>query len=713
MARSSWRRCSVGAVVLAAAMVPGNAGAQTVSTASAYSFIHASATEVRSAFFLYRDQDDGISHGFPSGIFPAEFAHRIEIDPGCVDDPLSPSGCRQTRAQVDCDHGTVLRVTWRPMSAGQYAGIFIEEPEGYLSSRAGRGLSTSPATTITLRLRSPTGITVRFGFAGGESAFTTVPAGTAWTTLRLPLDAFSGISEPLSDVHLPFMVATNVDRAAAGGTLLLDDIRLEPTPLDQARLPALPRSNITCGIAPATTRLAGRVPIPPDQVNRNVASVYEASLALLALARRGTPADRQAATVIADGLLYAQAHDNQGLPLRGRPGAAGWRNAYMPSLVLHNDQVGGARSGDVRLAGFTGGPTLCGASSFCLVLDGATGGNSAFAIMGLIAAWRQLGDVRYLDAARRGAQWIAEYLQDTATDGFGGYFLGYPDEGVAPKTLIHSKSVENNADIASAMFSLSAVEQELGRSAEATRWSDLGHYAGAFVMRMFDDQQGRFVVGTAPVWTTSGCPAGERRGSDVVVTCDFLDANTFSALALSERFPYRDQIDWRRPLRWAMVNQAQRVTAAGQVFQGFNIVASPVSGPTGIAPEFSGQMVVALRRAGRRYGDQALVDAAESTLLALRRIRAAAFGSESTGAYAAAALDGGDTVPPAEQCISTPYQCIAQRVGLAATVWAGILAEDDVNPFDVANAGSAAQRLSAGLPAGRSARDALGASQGH
>jgi hypothetical protein len=46
----------------------------------------------------------------------------------------------------------------------------------------------------------------------------------------------------------------------------------------------------------------------------------------------------------------------------------------------------------------------------------------------------------------------------------------------------------------------------------------------------------------------------------------------------------------------------------------------------------------------------------------------------------AATLQAGDTLPPYEQCLSTPFQCIATRVGLAATTWA-ILADLNVNPF--------------------------------
>lgn|GEM_PF-3395241 len=53
------------------------------------------------------------------------------------------------------------------------------------------------------------------------------------------------------------------------------------------------------------------------------------------------------------------------------------------------------------------------------------------------------------------------------------------------------------------------------------------------------------------------------------------------------------------------------------------------------------------------------------------------------GRFRALARPGGGwggLLPPIEQCLGTPFQCIPERVGLAATTWA-ILAELDVNPF--------------------------------
>src|SRR5437763_9764702 len=148
--------------------------------------------------------------------------------------------------------------------------------------------------------------------------------------------------------------------------------------------------------------------------------------------------------MVADGLVYALGHDNHGLPLPGASaGAAGLHDAtFAGDLPLFNDQgPGQGKAGDVRLAGFTVPTTPT--PQFRLLLDGATGGNNAFAMLALTKAYRVLRDPRYLQAARTIGHWIIGHLTDPSVTGFGGFFNGYPDMGKA-KTLDPGKSVENN-----------------------------------------------------------------------------------------------------------------------------------------------------------------------------------------------------------------------------------------------------------------------------
>ncbi len=174
------------------------------------------------------------------------------------------------------------------------------------------------------------------------------------------------------------------------------------------------------------------------------------------------------------------------------------------------------QTGDVRPAGFTA-TELCPLTGFCLVLDGATGGNNAFAILALVAAYRAFGEARYLDDAESIGRWIVGYLTDHTGTGYGGYFVGYPDEGVPPpKPLVMGKSTENNADIFAAFHALAAMETERGNSAAAATWMAAATAAGDFVMQMFDPDSGAFNAGTIPLGTKPQagiCPDGPQKGS--------------------------------------------------------------------------------------------------------------------------------------------------------------------------------------------------------
>lgn len=659
--------------------VAGDARAQS---GAAYAFLNDRIDESTRTFFLYNDLDDGQSQGAASGWFGSR--ERLTVDSGCVDDPNDDvTGCSRDRMRTDCDRGTVLRMTWAPQSTIEYAGLNIEDPEGYGITRAGVGHDLRGAASLVFHYRSPTGIRVQFGFAGGTTAMINIDRSRQWREMRIPLaTGFSGVTETISDVHLLMTIVTNGENAPSGGTLLLDQVRFEPTPIAFASTPAFPRANVVCGVIPAHTVQAGRVAIPPDQVNRSLTTQYESAIALLALLARRSGDDIANARELADALVYAQQHDNSGLPLpRAWDGSRGWRNAYLSIVPLKNDQPGGARQGEARLAGFSADRTLCGPTGFCLVLDGATGGNTAFTMLSLLKAYRHFGDSRYLESAREGARWIIGTLQDGDPSGYRGFFVGYPDEGQSPKVLNRGKSIENNADIAAALLALAAIERDLGNVRAADDWTTRAYTAADFVIDMFDGATGRFYAGTVPAGTLSQpgiCADGPRRGGEVINTCDFLDANTFSVLALAEVPRYRNALDWRRPVQWSAA-QSLSVNSAGVSYRGFSIVNRPVSGPTGIAPEFTGQMVVAMRLVDRLYGETRFSAAVAAYLDELRRVRAIARFGNGRG-LVAAVLEDVSAIPPYEQCLSTPFQCIAQRVGLAATVW-GIFAEDDINPF--------------------------------
>jgi hypothetical protein len=655
---------------------------------AAYSLIAQRVTANQTSFYVYQDADSGFNHGFPSGFFGA--TNKIDLDAACVNDPNTANGCSTDPNRLDRERGTVLRISFDRLSPGEFAGVNIEEPERWGVLRTGMGYDLRGATDVVFEVCSPTGLRLQLGAGERATNFFDIPPGcSSYTTMRISINSLTPFPPDLADLHVLFTVATNSLNAPHGGTVLLDNIRFEPVPTNRQSALSFPLSTQAFGVVPLQNPAPGRVPFPPDQVLRNLTTAYESALTLLALLARGTPEDLRNASLIADTFHYALHHDNDGDPLPVAPdGSVGLHNGYMSGdIALFNDQAAPAagRKGVVRLPGFSASTGLCGPAGFCLVLDGATGGNNAFAILALVAAFKQFNDIRYLEDASTIGNWITANLTDTTNTGFGGYYLGYPDEGVVPKIVIKGKSIENNADIFAAFTALAAIESQLGNDPQAAQWTAQANVAGDFVMEMFDPVGGRFHAGTVPVGTPPGpgiSPGGPRRGDDTMNTFDFLDSNTFTTLAMVAAPRYRNQIDWRRPVQFVLDNFAQSITVGSQEFQGFNIVKNPTDGPNGIAWEFTGQAVAAMLFVDCIHQESRFKGPADFYLNQLRQAQILAPFGDSQG-LVASTLQDGDGLPPLEQCLSTPFQCIPERVGLAATTW-GILADQNVNPLSTA-----------------------------
>lgn len=467
--------------------------------------------------------------------------------------------------------------------------------------------------------------------------------------------------------------------------------------------------------------------IPPDQAIRNLTTVYESSLTVASLIARGTPQDLADARSIADTLLYALEHDNTGgggvLPTT-QAGDRGLRDAYSNGdLATRNDQGdGGALAGEARLAGFSTDFTLVGPSGFALVLDGAFGGNNAFGIMALMTAYFEFGDQKYLDGAREIGEWIYGNLRDRngphfpendfpGAETFGGYFLGYPDQGVvkdAAGSLIHGKSIENNADIFAAFSMIAAADVQLGNGSEAEEWTERANIAGDFVMALYvpgdtqNPRDGHFHAGALPIGTPAGPgldPTGPQKGGEVLNAAALLDSNTFTVLPLVQAPRYRTMIDWREPLRYVSDTFAQEIDAtSGGVshhFSGFNIVANsttsqfrpggPIGGlPEGIAWEFTAQVVATMRILDDLYGSHEFEALANQYMSEIEKAQQFAPFGDGLG-LVASTLDGENDdglngYAPLDQALGTPFQAIAERVGLAATNWA-IYADQRINMF--------------------------------
>jgi hypothetical protein len=698
--------------------------------------LQARVTANQSQFYVYADEDSGFNHGFPSGYFasPDIDYDLIQLDAGCIDDPTdTTTGCYPSTntTVLDTSRGTVLQITFPAVADwNSWVGVNIEEPQnwGVLFANGECGTTSScngydltGATYVQFDIRSPTGINVQFGVNKcntnntgnpNNNDFFSVPASQTWTPMSLTLDTSMLSCAPiLNPVNILFTVtASNIPN---GATILLDNIQFSPVPpratqTQTGETQSVPFSTQTFGAVPQTSS-----PFPPDQVNRNIAAIYESALEIRTLLDQvdSTQDNANDAQEVAGALEYALFHDNEGDYISTTPGGTngcfsgvpatqcGLHNAYESGDIgLLNDQnqlvngqvvVEPGKAGDSRLAGFT-----CGTMSptgYCLVLDGATGGNNAWMILALLDEYKQSGSVNYLNDATTIGYWIIANLKDPSETGYGGYFVGYEDQGVPPpKPLNQGKSTENNADIFAAFTALAKFDPS-----NASAWTSAAIWAGDFVMRMFDTTNGRFNTGTVPVGTPSGpgtCPTGAQMGNDVINAnsspdCDFLDSDTFPTLAMAAAPRYSNYqfangtfMDWTRPIQYVLNTFAQTISVGNLTFQGFDIVTAPVSGANGVAWEFTGQAVETMRYIDQLYSQTTFEPQADFYLGQIQLAQISAPFGDNQG-LVASTLQNGATLPALNQCLNTPFQnCPPERVGIAATAWM-ILAEEGINPL--------------------------------
>jgi hypothetical protein len=688
-------------------------------------------------FYVYRDEDSGLNHGFASGFFatPMSTLSTIHVNAGCVDDPAADAtstlGCypSSATAALDTQHGTVMQFSFDAQVPGAFAGVNIEEPQNWGTivgfNQCGKPFSCSGydltgVTTVTFDVRSPDGAQVVFGVGGCTTPYTS-PLPSTWTTMTISISSLTcgyplTIQRPdLSNVNNLFSVTVDSQHSPKGATVLVDNIYFTPVPIRAAQTQAgqtlsLPQSNQAFGVveqAPATPS-----DFPPDQANRNFAAIYEAALSIQSLLNEGDVAD---ATEIADSLDYALYHDNHGdyLPNKNSatPGCfsglaatqCGLQDAYETGdIALLNDQnhlvfapqtavvADPGMAGDIRLAGFT-----CG-TSYCSTQDTATGGNNSWAILALLDIYKTSRNMKYLTDAISIGHWIYNNLPDNT--GYGGYYVGYSNPGEAPpKTLNLAKSTENNADIFAAFTGLAKYD-----TAESAFWTTAANAAGDFVMQMYDSTNGRFNNGTDPVGAIAGpgvCPYGAHSGNDIINInslpyCNFLDSNTFTTLAMAGspryskyQFSNGTIMDWRRPVQYTLNTFSQSITEAGLSYQGFDIVPAPLPAldqttTNGVAWEFTGQMVETMRYVDQLYNQMTFESQAQFYLGQIQQAQKSAPFGDGQGVVASV-LQSGNTLPPLDQCLNTPFNnCPPERIGLAATNWL-IQAEEQFNPLAV------------------------------
>ncbi len=516
------------------------------------------------SFYVYEDADAGFNHGFPSGVFGSSGLdpNAVARKPACIESVVSITGCSSEDKSKDADATSGgIQDPFPAFATPMFAGLEFQHPEPDIDGHTKEAPhDLAFAATITFEARSPDpSVCISWMFTGQKTE-------------------------------------TMVENPAPSVTTVV----------------SLPLSMQTFGVVPARD-----LPLTTNQINRNVATIYESSATLLALLQQqGVSSDQIAdAQKIADALNYALYHDNQGdlistaVWTSDSSGSADWQgslhNAYMAGDIaisqvtqlpgqtqsvlvsgatalqpgewiavyvtgLGSSDVasvswnGNFTAGDIRIAGFSLSSSSCGQG--CIVLDGATGGNSCCAYT-VVWGGYTLSVSGSINAVT------------VSPPGYGGFFVGFSDGG-KPGSFREGKSTENNGDIFAAFTLVAPIESARGYTAAASQWQTSANLAGDYVKAILDESPG-----------------------SIGVAWEFTDQSLVSAF-----------------------NQISQLQASVPFGDGLELSAST--------------------------------------------------------------LQDSDKLPHLKECLNTPFQCVPERVRLAATNWA-IFAEQEFNPL-VALSGSQA-----------------------
>ncbi len=217
---------------------------------------------------------------------------------------------------------------------------------------------------------------------------------------------------------------------------------------------------------PSYDSASGQGPAPEPALN-NAAFTYDNALAVIAL----TACDRkEQALRVGEALLSAAQVDRAG-------GKGRLRNTY---------RAGAQTQRPIPPMGWwdaTQGRWLEDAYEV-----GTATGNVAWAALALLTLNEASGETRFRDGAARLAAWAAQHTRDErGPGGFTGGVHGFDD---APQPLTW-KSTEHNID-------LTAVFAWLGRAGAPGNWSEHAKHGRAFLDALWEEDGGRFPIGTTP-----------------------------------------------------------------------------------------------------------------------------------------------------------------------------------------------------------------------
>ena len=250
-----------------------------------------------------------------------------------------------------------------------------------------------------------------------------------------------------------------------------------------------------------------------DFVLRNTAYTYDNAQALLAFLADGSTDSLRRARLIGDAFVYVSQHDRTFNDGRLRSDYAAGDIALPPGWTPNG------RPGTVPIPGFFDERQ----QEFFEVEQGSVDtGNNAWAMIALLALYRQTQEPTYLSTARTLGQFIRTFRNDTGQ--YQGFQGGVNDSESATPTRRIFASVEHNLDVFVAFTAMFQITNE-------PQWQADAQHARQFVEAMWDASRGCYLAGTSDP-STRNTMVGQLPE----------DAQAWSVLALPDAFTLHPQV---------------------------------------------------------------------------------------------------------------------------------------------------------------------------